>query len=104
VCERLKALKRELGNVMTSDYFFDTLPGFYETRNLDGCTAGKSMIHISPNGMVQPCAELPAVSHYTEYVPSAYAGPNCGKCFDSCRAEPQAPLNLRRLGELTGLL
>jgi MoaA/NifB/PqqE/SkfB family radical SAM enzyme len=104
VCNRIKQLKRELKNVMTSDYFFDTLPEFYEKREVSGCRAGKIMIHVSPKGMVQPCAELPAVGHYTEYVPGAYAGPNCGACFDSCRAEPQAPITLRRLGELTGLV
>ncbi|MBS2023619.1 MAG: radical SAM protein [Deltaproteobacteria bacterium] len=104
VCARIIQLKREYGNVMTSDWFFETLPTFYEKRHLDGCTAGKYMIHVNPKGMVQPCAELPAVAHYSEYVPQAYAGPNCGKCFDSCRAEPQAPLTLRRLGELTGLI
>jgi MoaA/NifB/PqqE/SkfB family radical SAM enzyme len=89
---------------MTSDYFFETLPGFYETRRVDGCQAGKIMIHVSPKGMVQPCAELPAVAHYSEFLPGAYAGPNCGACFDACRSEPQAPLTLRRLGELTGVL
>ena len=104
VCRRIMALKRELGNVMTSDYFFETLPDFYLKRELGGCQAGKIMIHVSPRGMVQPCAELDAVSHYTEFVPTAYQGPNCGKCFDSCRAEPQAPLTVRRLAELTGLV
>jgi MoaA/NifB/PqqE/SkfB family radical SAM enzyme len=104
VCNRIKKLKRELGNVMTSDYFFDTLPTFYKEREIKGCEAGKIMIHVSPKGMVQPCAELPAVAHYSEFVPAAYTGPNCNKCFDSCRAEPQAPLTIRRLAELTGLV
>ncbi|MFT3775007.1 MAG: radical SAM protein [Minicystis sp.] len=104
VCERIKELKRELKNVMTSDYFFDTLPDFYLKRDLPGCQAGKIMVHVSPNGMVQPCAELPAVSHYTEFDSKAYPGPNCGKCFDACRAEPQAPLNLKRLVELAGMV
>lgn len=103
VCQRIKQLKRELGNVLTSDYFFDTLPTFYERRDIPGCRAGKIMIHVSPQGMVQPCAELPAVSHYTDFVARDYAGPDCGKCFDACRAEPQAPLTLQRLAELAGL-
>ncbi len=104
VCARIMQLKRELNNVITSDYFFQTLPEFYQKRDLPGCKAGKVMIHVSPKGMVQPCAELPAVSHYREFVPKDYPGPNCGKCFDACRSEPQAPLTLRRLGELAGLL
>ncbi len=104
VCARIIQLKRELNNVITSDYFFQTLPEFYLKRDLPGCKAGKVMIHVSPKGMVQPCAELPAVSHYRDFVPKDYPGPNCGKCFDACRSEPQAPLTLRRLGELAGLL
>ncbi|HEX8796468.1 MAG TPA: radical SAM protein [Polyangiaceae bacterium] len=103
VCDRIKQLKRELGNVMTSDYFFDTLPEFYEKREIAGCRAGKIMIHVSPKGMVQPCAELGPVAHYSEYVAKDYQGPNCGKCFDACRSEPQAPLTLQRIRELTGL-
>ncbi len=103
VCARIIELKRELRNVMTSDYFFQTLPEFYEKRNIDGCKAGQIMIHVSPKGLVQPCAELPAVGHYADFLPGAYEGPNCGGCFDSCRAEPQAPLTFRRIGELTGL-
>lgn len=104
VCKRIIALKRELGNVMSSDYFFETLPDFYAKREIGGCQAGKIMIHVSPKGMVQPCAELPAVAHYKDFVPSAYPGPDCSKCFDSCRAEPQAPLTPRRVGELVGLV
>ena len=103
VCERIKELKRELGNVMTSDYFFDTLPEFYSKREIGGCQAGKIMVHVSPKGMVQPCAELPAVAHYKDFIAKEYPGPNCSKCFDACRAEPQAPLTLQRLSELAGM-
>ena len=104
VCADIIKLKRELGNVMTSDYFFETLPEFYEKRKIDGCQAGKIMIHVNPKGMVQPCAELPPVAHYSEFLPGNYAGAGCSSCFDACRAEPQAPLTLRRLAELTGVL
>jgi MoaA/NifB/PqqE/SkfB family radical SAM enzyme len=104
VCLRLKQLKRELRNILTSDYFFDTLPDFYLRRYLPGCNAGKNMIHVSPKGMVQPCSELPAVCHYTEFDAAKYAGAGCGACFDSCRAEPEAPLTVRRVGELLGLV
>jgi MoaA/NifB/PqqE/SkfB family radical SAM enzyme len=103
VCARIIQLKRELGNIMTSDYFFQTLPEFYLRREIPGCRAGKVMIHVSPKGMVQPCAELPAIEHYTTFDPKTYAGPNCGSCFDACRSETQAPLTIRRIGELTGL-
>ena len=104
VCRRIVQLKRDLGNVLTSDYFFETLPVFYERREISGCRAGQVMIHVTPKGMVQPCAELPAVAHYSEFLPGAYKGPNCGACFDACRSEVEAPVTLRRIGEMTGLL
>lgn len=104
VCRRIVQLKRELGNVLTSDYFFDTLPKFYREREIKGCRAGKVMIHVSPKGMVQPCAELAPVAHYSEFLPGSYQGPNCGSCFDACRSEVEAPVTLRRIGEMTGLL
>ena len=84
-------LKRELGNVMTSDYFFETLPDFYEEREIKGCQAGKIMIHVTPKGMVQPCAELAAVAHYSDFLPGAYSGPNCGSA-----STPAAPSRRRR--------
>jgi MoaA/NifB/PqqE/SkfB family radical SAM enzyme len=104
VCDKLKQLKRELGNIMTSDYFFDTLPDFYVKREIPGCSAGKTMIHVSPKGMVQPCAELGSVGHWETFDNRTFAGTGCGRCFDACRAEPQAPLNARRVAELLGIV
>src|SRR4051812_41585310 len=89
VCRRLIDLKRELGNVMSSDYFFETLREFYETRKTDACQAGTIMTPASPKGMVHPSAELAPVAPSPECLPGAYQGPNSGACFASCRAEPQ---------------
>jgi GTP 3',8-cyclase len=102
VCQEIKGLKRKYRNVMTSDFFFDTLPDFYVQRERPGCNAGRIMIHVTPKGMVQPCAELPAVAHFSEFVAKDYDGPNCGKCWDACRAEPEAPLTFQRVAELAG--
>jgi MoaA/NifB/PqqE/SkfB family radical SAM enzyme len=103
VCRRILELKRQLRNVMTADWFFETLPDFYDKRDIPGCTAGSGMIHVAPDGMVKPCAELPAIEHYSTFDARSYPGPDCGKCWDSCRVEPQAPVTLRRIGEVTGL-
>jgi hypothetical protein len=53
--------------------------------------------------MVQPCAELGPVAHYSEFDPQSFGGTHCNRCFDSCRAEPQAPITVRRAAELLGL-
>lgn len=104
VCANLKRLKRELGNIFTSDYFFDTLPEFYVKREISGCKAGQIMIHVSPKGEVQPCAELGSIGHWETFDNKKYEGPNCGRCFDACRAEPQAPLDARRVAEFFGFV
>ena len=67
---------------------------------IDGCTAGKKTLHISPGGMVRPCAELAPVSHYTEYDHRAIAPVTCTRCFQACRGEVQAPLTLSRIVEV----
>ena len=104
VCKRIIAVKRELRNVLTSDYFFQTLPDFYAKRDIGGCRAGQIMLHVGPGGMVQPCAELPAITHYSEFSARDFPGTGCGKCYDACRVEPEAPVTLRRAAEFIGLL
>jgi len=37
------------------------------------------MIHVTPKGMVQPCAELEPVAHYSEFLPGSYKGPKLRK-------------------------
>ncbi len=104
VCRRIVELKRRYRNVLTSDYFFETLPDFYLRRAAPGCRAGQTMLHVGPTGMVSPCAELPPVAHYTEFSPRDFPGTGCGACYDACRVEPQAPVTLRRAAEITGIL
>jgi MoaA/NifB/PqqE/SkfB family radical SAM enzyme len=103
LCKRLKAVKHELHNILVSDFFFDVLPDFYARGSRPGCGAGKTMIHLSPEGMVKPCAELPPICDWKDFDNRTYPGVECGGCADSCRIEPEAPLTLRRVGELFGL-
>jgi MoaA/NifB/PqqE/SkfB family radical SAM enzyme len=67
---------------------------------IPGCTAGKKTLHISPGGMVRPCAELPMVAHYTEYDPAEAEPVTCTRCFQACRGEVQAPITLRRVADM----
>jgi hypothetical protein len=67
------------------------------------CKTGKMMIRLRPKEMVLPCAEL-AAARYSEFTSNGYNGPDRGARFDACRFEPQAPITLRRTGELTGIL
>jgi MoaA/NifB/PqqE/SkfB family radical SAM enzyme len=91
---------RGMPNVANASWYFDMIPSYVEGNRIGGCTAGKETLHISPGGMVRPCAELPPVAHFTEYDHVAAEPVTCTACFQACRGEVQAPLNLRRIADL----
>jgi MoaA/NifB/PqqE/SkfB family radical SAM enzyme len=101
VLDELSALKRrQPGVVANAQWYFDMIPTYVSGTVIDGCTAGKKTLHISPGGMVRPCAELAPVGHYTEYDHRAAAPVTCTRCFQACRGEVQAPLTLSRVVDL----
>jgi MoaA/NifB/PqqE/SkfB family radical SAM enzyme len=98
VLDELSAIKRRTpGIVANTQWYFDMIPTYIGGTVIDGCTAGKKTLHISPGGMVRPCAELAPVSHYTEYDHRAIAPVTCTRCFQACRGEVQAPLSISRI-------
>jgi MoaA/NifB/PqqE/SkfB family radical SAM enzyme len=98
VLDELSRVKRQLpGVVANAQWYFDMIPAYVSGAVIDGCTAGKKTLHISPGGMVRPCAELPPVGHYSEYDHRAAAPVTCTRCFQACRGEVQAPLTLTRI-------
>ena len=97
VLAALLSLKRRTGAVANTDWYFETIPTWLDGVAIPGCTAGKETLHISPGGMVRPCAELEPVSHFSEYDHLAAAPVTCTRCFQACRGEVQAPLTLRRI-------
>jgi MoaA/NifB/PqqE/SkfB family radical SAM enzyme len=97
VLKELKRLRKKWrGVVANAPWYFDMIPSYVEGTVIPGCTAGKKTLHVSPGGMVRPCAELPMVSHYSEYDHRAAEPVTCTRCFQACRGEVQAPLTLRR--------
>jgi MoaA/NifB/PqqE/SkfB family radical SAM enzyme len=99
VLRQLTAHKRAHGAIANTEWYFDTIPSWIGGTQIPGCTAGKKTLHVSPGGMVRPCAELPMVSHYTSYDPRAAAPVTCTRCFQACRGEVQAPITARRIVE-----
>ena len=58
----LSALKaRRPSLIANTQWYFDMIPTYVSGTVIDGCTAGKKTLHISPQGMVRPCAELAPV-------------------------------------------
>ncbi len=93
VLDQLKAQR----NVLNADWYFETIPSYVEGRRIEGCKAGKETLHISPGGMVRPCAELAPVAHYTQFDHVAAEPVACTACFQACRGEVQAPLTPKRV-------
>ena len=100
VLAELKAWNKVAKNVTNTQWYFDKIPSYVKGEVVTGCTAGKDTLHISPGGMVRPCAELPMISHYTEYDHVAAEPVTCTACFQACRGEVQAPISIKRVAEL----
>jgi MoaA/NifB/PqqE/SkfB family radical SAM enzyme len=99
VIDELKFLRRKNKNISSSEYFFNHVPPFFEHKAIGGCKAGQRWVTITPDGYVQPCSELERVCHYTEYSPDLFGDVSCDVCWYACRAEAQAPVTLKRIGE-----
>jgi MoaA/NifB/PqqE/SkfB family radical SAM enzyme len=101
VIAELRALKHKLpGVVANTAWYFDMIPTYVRGTVIDGCTAGKKTLHISPGGMVRACAELPMTKHWSEYDHRAVAPVSCTRCFQACRGEVQAPITFGRVVEV----
>jgi len=99
VLAELRALKRRERAVANTEWYFDMIPSYARGTPIPGCTAGKKTLHVSPGGMVRPCAELAPVEHFSRYDHRAIAPVTCTRCFQACRGEVQAPITIRRAVE-----
>ena len=95
----LSRLKREQRSIANTQWYFDVIPSYARGRAIPGCTAGRETLHVSPGGMVRPCAELPKVAHYRAYDHRTAEPVACTACFQACRGEVQAPITLARVVE-----
>lgn len=101
IIREIKSLKRKFRNIKNSDHYLDRITTYFKNGEMPNCKAGIRWIQISPNGMIQPCSELPAVCTFKEYSRRLFPTPSCTKCWYSCRGEAEAnPLEPRRLLEL----
>jgi pyrroloquinoline quinone biosynthesis protein E len=99
VLAALTAHRRAHGNIANTPWYFDTIPTYVAGTPIPDCTAGKQTLHISPGGLVRPCAELPPIEHWSTYDPRAVAPVTCTRCFQACRGEVQAPITMARIVE-----
>ncbi len=95
----IKRLKREFRNVVSSRYYLDTVPKYFEQGYMGGCKAGKSFIQMTPDGYLKVCPEMPVIGHASDYQRQT-EDVTCTKCWYSCRGESQAPFSPQRFWEL----
>lgn len=91
IAELLK-LKPKLRNIRNSDYYLERIPGYFGNGMVRQCKAGSRWIHVSPDGHIQPCSELPRICYYTDFKREMVTPPACSKCWYTCRGEAEAPL------------
>jgi MoaA/NifB/PqqE/SkfB family radical SAM enzyme len=97
VLGELKRWKRAQRNIANTEWYFDTIPSYAAGTPVENCSAGRDTLHVSPGGQVRPCAELPAVAHFSAYAHRDVAPVTCTRCFQACRGEVEAPITLRRV-------
>jgi MoaA/NifB/PqqE/SkfB family radical SAM enzyme len=86
-------------SIDNSDWYLERVLEFYRTGRVRGrCAAGKKTLHVTPNGYIKPCPDLPATTHYEEWISSRNADPiECDTCWYACRGEVEAPLSPSRV-------
>src|SRR5262249_52230887 len=97
--EELRTLRRTRRVIANEDWYLEHIPLYVDGQPIPGCTAGKRTLHVTPQGMVRPCAELPPTVHYKEYDVPKQPWTDCTACFQACRGEVQAPISLKRIVE-----
>jgi MoaA/NifB/PqqE/SkfB family radical SAM enzyme len=102
VIEELIELKDRYQHITNNKYYLRTCVDFVSGRRIPDCPAAKKMLHVTPQGMVKPCADLEPICHYTEFDRAGYPGVDCDICWMACRGEVQAPVNLERVREVVG--
>ncbi len=93
---RIKELKNRLGNVVTSDYYLDRIPLFFEKGGVPGCTAGLNWVQVTPDGMIKRCSDHPVACHFTEWKNDFFSPTECDRCWYSCRGAAQEPWTFAR--------
>lgn len=100
----LVSLRRELkGTIISTEYYLNEIPRYFESGGIPGCTAGISHIQVTPSGHLKRCSEMPVTAHFSEYHPKLYDETNCTACWYSCRGETQTPASIKRALEYMGI-
>jgi MoaA/NifB/PqqE/SkfB family radical SAM enzyme len=83
--------------IRSSDWYLRRIPTFFRDGGIPGCQAGRLTVHVTPEGGVKPCPDLPVVDHFSRYDARHALRVACASCWYRCRGEVEAPLTLSRV-------
>lgn len=96
VITELKHLKKHVDTLITSEYYLDKIPEFFEKRGIPGCTAGLNWVQVTPDGLIKRCSDHPVAGHFSEWHQGFFKPARCDRCWYSCRGAAQEPWTLKR--------
>ncbi|NIP30525.1 MAG: radical SAM protein [Candidatus Dadabacteria bacterium] len=102
VKELIKLRREWKGTILSTEYYLNEIPRYFERGGVPDCFAGISHIQVTPSGHLKRCSEMPVSAYYTDYTPKLYNKTKCTSCWYSCRGETQSPANIRRAMEYMG--
>jgi MoaA/NifB/PqqE/SkfB family radical SAM enzyme len=90
--QRMRRLKREGWPIECSDFYMENVPRYFREGGVPNCRAGQRTIHVTPDGMVKPCPDLPPVAHFSRYETRNQPPVTCTSCWYRCRGESEVPI------------
>ncbi len=103
VAELIDLRRQWKGTILSTEYYLNEIPAYFERGGVPDCLAGISFIQVTPSGHLKRCSEMPVVAHYSDYAPDLFGKTECTACWYSCRGETQSPANVSRALEYMGV-
>ena len=100
IVECLLQIKEKSNHLLNSKWYFKRIIDFSMNGFVPNCQAGKLTLHVTPDGYVKPCPDLPVVSYFSDYKVRDFKGVSCESCWYACRGEAESPMTFSRILEL----
>jgi MoaA/NifB/PqqE/SkfB family radical SAM enzyme len=101
--DHLLALKHSGAPIVSSTFYLQHIPEFFERGTIDGCLAGQKFVTVTPGGTVVRCSESTDSCPYTNWRPGRFTATTCGACWVPCRGESQSPVTWERIRQVGSL-
>ncbi|MGB2769212.1 MAG: radical SAM protein [Candidatus Zixiibacteriota bacterium] len=93
IIKQLIHLKRINKNIRTSEYVFNQMIKFFETKSLPQCRAGEKYFVVNADGTFSPCGlVMRNYNSQDEIIQEFTKNNNCIYCYTSLRADCETPI------------